>query len=220
MILVQIDLALTLLVILVVAFLTLTLFVMRAPAVIDELTITHRIQAITVRGFGPLLHLVNVPGYPPQVLVLGFLLVAVPFLFGWKWIAFTQAFAGLGVGLAATVVKYVVHRRRPSSEVVLVHRVLDRGGQSYPAGHAADYLARFGFIIYLLTHSGMPAWWVPGIITILGVLIGLVGLARIYSGEHWLTDVLGGYLLGGIWLLVTIIVYNWTDARIFVESHL
>lgn len=220
MILTQDDLALSLLVILVVAFLALTLLVMRARTGIDELSITRRLQAITVRGFAPLLHLINVPGYPPQVLGLGFLLVAVPYVLGWKWIAFTQAFAGLGVGLAATIVKYVVHRPRPSSDVVLVHRVLDGGGQSYPAGHAADYLARFGFIIYLLTRSGPPVWWVWVIIAILGLYIGLVGFARIYSGEHWLTDVLGGYLLGGIWLLVTINVYQWTEARIFVESHL
>ena len=216
----QNEIAQVLFVLLLLAFFAVTLVVMLAPQTLDELKITRRLQSVTIRGLGPLLHLINLPGYPPQVLILGFSLIAVPFFLGWKWIAFMQAFAGLGVGLAATIVKYVVRRARPTSDTVVVHRVLNNGGQSYPAGHSADYVARFGFIIYLLARSEVTLWWVWMISAILIILIALVGLARIYSGEHWMTDVLGGYLLGGIWLLVTIYVYNWTGARIFIENLL
>jgi undecaprenyl-diphosphatase len=205
---------------LVVAFVSLTVLVMRTFLPINELSITRRVQSGAVWGLGPLLHVINIPGYPPQVFVLGVLLVVLPYLIGLKWIAITLAVVTLGVGLSARIVKSIAQRPRPAPEVVAVQRVLDQGTQSYPAGHCADYLARFGFIIYVLIQLAPPTWWAWLTILVLFVFIALVGLARIYSGEHWMTDVLGGYLLGGIWLLLGIWMYQWTDAQILVDRYL
>ncbi len=40
-------------------------------------------------------------------------------------------------------------------------------------------------------------------------LIGIVGFSRIYLGVHFLSDVLGGYLLGICWLIVGIVLTEW-----------
>src|SRR5438045_2752970 len=99
---------------LILAFLGLMWYVGRVGETTDELVITLRIQAFAARGFRSLMRLINFPGYPPQVIVIGVLMIVVPWLLGWKWIAVTLAFGGFGVGLVTTVVKYIIRRPRPT----------------------------------------------------------------------------------------------------------
>lgn len=49
-------------------------------------------------------------------------------------------------------------------------------------------------------------------ITLLSVLT--IGLSRVYVGEHWATDVLGGWLFGGAWLLLLVAThYRWLAGK-------
>jgi membrane-associated phospholipid phosphatase len=41
-----------------------------------------------------------------------------------------------------------------------------------------------------------------------------IGYSRIYLGDHWLTDVLGGYLEGAIYLFLFIFLYRWATGVI------
>ena len=51
-----------------------------------------------------------------------------------------------------------------------------------------------------------------------GLLILLMGLSRIYQGQHWFSDVMGAYLLGSLWLALSIKFYRWGKPKFFVRQ--
>jgi undecaprenyl-diphosphatase len=100
----------------------------------------------------------------------------------------------------------IVHRPRPSADLVHVATSIPWG--SFPSGHVLNLTATFGFFLYLsYVHIRQPVLRALSV-TICSLVIGLIGVARVYSGEHWPSDVVGGYLLGVFWLLLAIRLYH------------
>jgi len=102
--------------------------------------------------------------------------------------------------------KLLVARPRPSAELV---KVLQDGNHtlSFPSGHTLAAIIFYGLLAYFaVTLPRFPhkklVIWTCVIMTI------LMGISRIYLGAHWLSDVLAGYVLGGIWLVGVIALYN------------
>jgi undecaprenyl-diphosphatase len=70
-----------------------------------------------------------------------------------------------------------------------------------------------GLLCYLAWVRLAPSALRTTLVALLLVMIALMGAARIHSGEHWASDVLGGYLIGGLWLAATIEIYRWGRRR-------
>ena len=109
-----------------------------------------------------------------------------------------------GVGLFVQVGKRQFNRPRPQQVAYYTET-----GFSFPSGHSATALTLYGLLGY---------WWIRRLRSIrsrIGVGVGatslvlLVGFSRIYLGVHFLSDVLGGYLLGICWLIVGIVLTEW-----------
>ncbi|NNG18330.1 phosphatase PAP2 family protein [Naumannella sp. ID2617S] len=131
--------------------------------------------------------------------------VAVMIVLAYIWRSWTPVVMVLVAGagsLAMTVIgKDYVARVRPPHELAVPPYEFS---PSFPSGHSLNSMALGGAIAYLiclhLTRNLGRA---------LVILIGLgyslaMGVSRIYLGHHWLTDVVTGWLLGLIWLLMVI----------------
>jgi undecaprenyl-diphosphatase len=69
------------------------------------------------------------------------------------------------------------------------------------------YSVFFGFLLFLAWRYLRPGWPRGVVVALLAALILLVGFSRIYLGAHWLSDVVAGYLVGGLVLWAAIEVY-------------
>lgn len=203
-----------------VALIVLALAAHAVPYFDFDLTIARAVQSVQAGWFHGVMQAIGWPGYPPQTYVWTVMIFLILFFYGSRWSSVAFVFAAVGIGAFGLVVKLLVDRPRPSPELIQVWNAsLDGGKYSFTAGHVGVYVAVFGFLMYLAYVSQNRSWARTGVMLLFGVLIALIGLARIDSGEHWFSDVVGGYLVGSIWLLLTIYFYRWGESRFFVRSQ-
>jgi undecaprenyl-diphosphatase len=136
----------------------------------------------------------------------GMLLVAVVILaHRRRWAAaVTVVIASLGGMMIDASLKSVFHRARPDYAVELITGPT----WSFPSGHAMASIVGFGVLAYFRRElEKNPHRRVIISMTAL-LLIIAVGFSRLYLGVHYLTDVTGGFLVGGIWLIVCLEGYR------------
>ncbi len=133
------------------------------------------------------------PGYAPQNVVVPVAVTAIMYALRGPWTALWQ-FVALGAVPIGWAVKRVVRRPRPPTAYLPFRRWR---GSSFPSTHTARYAAFFGFAGWaLLARPGRAR--LAGIIPL--ALTAVIGPARVRSGDHRPSDVVGGYLIGGGYL--------------------
>lgn len=105
-------------------------------------------------------------------------------------------FIGAGASLIDNLVKVLVARHRPPSD--LVHVLSPETGYSFPSGHAVFYTWVAVMLASALAPRLRPALR-PLLWMAAGALILVACTARVYEGVHWPTDVIGGFLLALSW---------------------
>lgn len=102
--------------------------------------------------------------------------------------------AGLLAGIAQSVLKHWVGRVRPNDLMML-----ETG--AFPSGQTMISVAVYGLFAWLLARSlsSKTAQWIVGAVAVVYIL--LTGWSRLALGEHYLTDVMAGYILGLVWLI-------------------
>lgn len=117
----------------------------------------------------------------------------------WFSLAIFLTFGTLGAGLSE-LLKAAMHRPRPEAALALFST------DSFPSGHAMNALILIGMTAFILADTVERRALRLLIFAVSAVVVGLIGFSRLYLGHHWLSDVVGGYMIGGLWLALGIML--------------
>ncbi|TCW55874.1 undecaprenyl-diphosphatase [Bacillus thuringiensis] len=111
-------------------------------------------------------------------------------------------------------IKEIVKRERPS-----LNEALDALGYSFPSGHAMLSIMTFGFLAYIIA-ANLKSVTGKYVITILmGIVIVSIGLSRVILNVHYPTDILAGYCVGGILLIMAIYCHRLLTKRLGLNKE-
>ena len=119
-----------------------------------------------------------------------------------------------GVALGASVnqiLKIASARPRPTSDLINIVTVVQH--KSFPSGHTVFFVVFFGFLLFLTYVLRVPSLPRRILLSLFSALILLIGVSRVYLGAHWLSDILGGYLVGSLWLMLMVKIYERLKAK-------
>ena len=118
-----------------------------------------------------------------------------------RWYSIKVPVVSLGSVLMMLGLKHFFSRPRPDNP--LLREVTNF---SFPSGHAMVSFTFYGLLVFLVWENIKTPWLKWTLITLCILLIIIIGSSRIYLRYHYATDVLAGYSLGLIWLVLSIFV--------------
>lgn len=124
-----------------------------------------------------------------------------------RWTAAaTVVIASIGAPLIDAVLKRVFQRGRPEDAIEFITGTT----WSFPSGHAMSSLVGYSVVAYFRLEREEHPHRRRGIVIATCLIIAAVGFSRLYLGVHFLSDIAGGWLAGGVWLLACLEVYRFT----------
>ena len=158
-------------------------------------------QSTIVAGtLNPFAHLFTILGNVELISV--FLLGLVIYLMKHKRPHAAQALlmSTFTAGVLIQVLKLTIGRERPDAYIEIA-----TFGLSFPSGHAFISVVFYGFLAFLLARRTRNKRRKRQIYLFTAVGVLLIAASRVWLGVHWLTDVIGGLILGMLllWLITS-----------------
>jgi undecaprenyl-diphosphatase len=121
----------------------------------------------------------------------------------------------IGSALLNLILKMTFHRARPT-----INRIIDASGYSFPSGHSMAAFTLYGILSFLLWKH-ISSYRGRSLLIIISVLmIAMIGISRIYLGVHYPSDVLGGFLASGTWLILAIWTFQkYQERKFLLKQH-
>jgi len=127
-------------------------------------------------------------------MVLGVLL-GLYFIYKRFWQELAMATVGwIGGAALFNLFSTIIGRARPPTQIWIVVNI-----PGFPSGHAVTVVVFYGLLAYLLIPKMPSVFWKVVVVAAALLIIGFVGFSRIFTGGHYLTDVLAGYAVGMAW---------------------
>lgn len=144
----------------------------------------------------------TITNFADQITIAILLVASLIYLFFKKELAYLYALIITFIGAegSAFLIKILINRARPGADLAYYLET----SKSFPSGHSTVAMAFFGFVTYYIIYHVNGRGKKSLFILLGAILIGLIGFSRLYLVEHYLSDVLGGFLIGGLWLVVGI----------------
>lgn len=190
-----------------------TILAIQFPTFPGDFALLMAIQSLRNPQLDPIMYAATYIGFEPQTLVVTGITAIGLWVIGLRRAAVFALFTVVG-GAVGVAIKAVIARPRPPDE--FVYAVSSRLDFGYPSGHALFAVLFYGFLAYVAWTSLRSHVWRSLAVVVLVSLTLLTGVSRVYLGSHWPSDVLGGYLIGSIMLLVLIKLYqagSWPEQR-------
>ena len=191
---------------LIAIFILLALLVGKFPINIFDLTISRYIQQLHTDWLDQLMVIVSKMG--DIAFAVAFMLIAAFLFFIFRFKRETIFILAIsGTGLVTFILKRIFSRARPSEEHVTLIDVYHN--HSFPSGHTLSYVVFFGFLIFLMHQlKTLPKNLSLGVKVFSYFMLVAGPISRIYLGAHWFTDILGGIIIGILYLQVLTYYYK------------
>ena len=164
----------------------------------------HR-YALTHSGFVTTMQLISDSGSALAWTVVLAVVVVAMLRRGLPRLALFVTITALGSSLLNAGVKTVVHRPRPE----LINPVAHELGLSFPSGHAQAAMVGYALLLFVFLPV-LHGWWRRTAVTFAVFMVLAIGFSRIALGVHYLSDVVGGVVLGAAWVAAMAAAFNAT----------
>ncbi len=177
-------------------------FAHRIPYFPGDIKTSVCVQQISLPLFNPVMRAVSFI----SSVVLAIIIVVLVVVCLWMLRKRLEAvFIGSATGIASLInflLKLLIARPRPTNELIQVFVATNES--SFPSGHTLYAVVFYGLLFYLAPRLIKHTKAVKALRSILLILILLTMISRIYLGVHWLSDILGSLLFGGLILAIAI----------------
>jgi membrane-associated phospholipid phosphatase len=166
------------------------------PLLVWDKALANTLPAIGLKSPAFVKGLMNVGFYMGKEVVTGLtILFSLYFLYKRYWQEFAMMTIGwLGSAVLFNAFSRFIGRERPLTQIwIIVHL------PGFPSGHAVAVVTFYGLLAYLLAPKIHSAFGKIVVVLIAILIIGFVGFSRIFTGGHYLTDILSGYAVGIAW---------------------
>ena len=166
------------------------------PLLALDKTLANTWPAMALNGPTYLKSLMDAGFYIGDEVIIGLgVLLGIYFIIKKYW----QELAMVAIGLAGSSALFLslsnlIGRVRPATQIWIIVNI-----PGFPSGHAITVVAFYGLLAYLLVSRISSAFWKAVVVILMLLIIGFVGFSRVFTGGHYLTDILAGYAVGIAW---------------------